>query len=277
MTTFAVLCTIYHKQAGIETYPVNLDDPKLYETLDLSHVGLAIDQFADSLQSGMYFEDEQSHTGRMFNALRYFEILPIRKDENLSEAIASLRAQTAELSATSPAVNNPAKRMAGQLIERLPVIHWDGPGVTFSVAWYWKARIHSLAKNWAQVESLRDLAAYGFDGLFFPQALTRRIGAVILRAPASESVAETRRIDIARELYMQLGIAVDVISGRGDNRLSQILTLTHYGEYVAYYMAIANGVDPSIRPATTEFSARMDSSPASGNEAQSNEEKSDNL
>lgn len=275
MTTFAVLCTIYHKQAGIETYPVNLDDPKLYETLDLSHVGLAIDQFADSLQSGMYFEDEQRHTGRMFNALRYFEILPIRKDENLSEAIASLRAQTAELSATSPAVNNPAKRMAGQLIERLPVI--VGDGMVYQVARYWKARFNALGKNFAQAESLTDLTEHGLDGLFFPQVLTRHIAAVILRAPAAESVDEARRNECVREMYMQLGIAVDVITGRGDNRLAQLLTLVQYAEYASYYVAIANGVDPSIRPATTEFSARMDSSPASGNEAQSNEEKSDNL
>ena len=44
-----------------------------------------------------------------------------------------------------------------------------------------------------------------------------------------------------------MGIAVDVIHGRGDNVLAQTLALIQYGDYVAYYVAIANGVDATMR------------------------------
>ena len=246
---------------------MNLDDLTLYEKLDPSRVGLAIDQFPDHLQNGVS-PSTPSHVQAMVHTLRSLGILPdplTGEATDIHSTITALRDQASELTASSPAVNNPAKRLAGQLIERLPFIHGD-TGVEW-IARYWQARLNLLGKNFAQAESLTELAEHGFDGLFFPQALTRRIAAVILHAPAAESAEGARRIECAREMYMQLGIAVDIITGRGDNRLTQLLTLTHYGEYVSYYVAIANGVDPSLRPATAEFKARMDSPSPSTSQA----------
>ncbi|MHB8629882.1 MAG: SIS domain-containing protein [Aggregatilineales bacterium] len=253
---------------------MNLDDLALYEKLDPGNVRRAIDQFADYLQNGIPLS-AQTHVEAMVATLHRLAILPdpVTDQGSFNEALVALRAQASELSVASPAVNNPAKRMAGQLIERLPVIH--GEGRLLSVAQYWKARINSLGKNFAQAEPLTDLAEQSLDGLFFPQTLTRRIAAVILRAPAGESAEEVAHIETARELYMQLGIAVDVITGRGTNRLAQALTLVQYGEYVSYYIAIANGVDPSSRPATTEFKARMAATSASSNQVLSSQENPD--
>jgi len=255
---------------------VNLDDLTLYETLDPGHVRLAIDQFADYLQSGVSLS-AQTHVDAMTATLHRLAILPdpVTDQTSFSSALTALRTQMTELTVASQVVNNPAKRMAGQLIERLPVIHGDG--VVYQVARYWKARLNTLGKNYAQAESIADLAEHGLDGLFYPQTLTRRIAAVILRVPAAETAEEQQHIECVRALYMQLGIAVDVIAGRGENRLAQALTLVQYGEYVSYYVAIANGVDPSIQPATAEFKARMDSSAPSTDQVLPNQEISDKL
>jgi glucose/mannose-6-phosphate isomerase len=155
----------------------------------------------------------------------------------------------------TPAATNPAKRIAGQLIERLPILH--GIDYSLETALHWQKQLNSFGKHFAMTQSLTDLAAYGIDGLFFPQNLTSHATVLILSIPAAESAEDIKLMTTARELYMHMGIAVDVIAGQGDNVLAQTLALTHLGDYVAYYVAIANGVDPAIRPATTEFQTRL--------------------
>ncbi len=171
--------------------------------------------------------------------------------EDVKEAIAALHSQSQALSRTVPAVNNPAKRMAGQLIERLPVIH--GAGILAVVAHRWKRQLNTFAKNWAHSESTLELIAYGANGLFSPQPLTAHIAAVFIRALSFEPPDLAQRTDRVRDLYMHSGIAVDTVVGQGNSVLAQALTLAQYGEYVAYYVAVANRVDPSSLPATAEI------------------------
>ena len=128
---------------------------------------------------------------------------------------------------------------------------------------HWKKQLNRVGKNFAHVESLQIMAEHALDGLFFPQTLTRRTAAIILSAPAGESIEDKHRLEVIQNLYLQMGIAVDVIHGRGDNVLAQTLALIQYGDYVAYYVAIANGVDPALRPATDEFQARLAHPPSS--------------
>jgi len=160
-----------------------------------------------------------------------------------------------------PAATNPAKRIAGQLVERLPIIH--GLGYSLEAAFYWQKQLNSLGKQFAMAQSLTDFAGFGIDGLFFPQNLTSRITALILSIPAAELADDAKLIQTARDLYMHMGIAVDVITALGDNVLAQSLALTQLADYVAYYVAIANGVDPALHPATTEFQTRLAHPPSS--------------
>jgi glucose/mannose-6-phosphate isomerase len=41
------------------------------------------------------------------------------------------------------------------------------------------------------------------------------------------------------------GVNTDAVDGRGDTAMAQQWTLLHFGDYVAYYLAMAYGVDPT--------------------------------
>ena len=47
---------------------------------------------------------------------------------------------------------------------------------------------------------------------------------------------------------MTAGFNTDAIEASGDGPLAHLFTSLHYGDYAAYYLAIANGVDPSPIP-----------------------------
>jgi glucose/mannose-6-phosphate isomerase len=47
---------------------------------------------------------------------------------------------------------------------------------------------------------------------------------------------------------MTAGFNTDAIEGVGRSPLAHMLTALHYGDYVAYYLALCYGVDPSPIP-----------------------------
>jgi glucose/mannose-6-phosphate isomerase len=52
------------------------------------------------------------------------------------------------------------------------------------------------------------------------------------------------RFDITRQLLQRDGYGCDVIEARGKGKLAQVLSTVHFGDYVSYYLAMLNGVDP---------------------------------
>jgi glucose/mannose-6-phosphate isomerase len=52
------------------------------------------------------------------------------------------------------------------------------------------------------------------------------------------------RFDITRQLLQRDGYTCDIIGARGKGKLAQVLSLVHFGDYVSYYLARLNGVDP---------------------------------
>jgi glucose/mannose-6-phosphate isomerase len=150
------------------------------------------------------------------------------------------------LRAESPVARNPAKRMGGQLMDRWPILF--GAGVLAPVARRWRTQINELAKAPAQVEEVPEADHNAVAGTFGPESLIGRTMAVFLRAPADDP-ALTRRIEATRHILMVEGYNTDAIDGVGEGRLAQQWTCLHYGDYAAYYLAVAYGVDPTPIPA----------------------------
>ena len=67
------------------------------------------------------------------------------------------------------------------------------------------------------------------------------------------------RQTLTKELYLQQGVAVDVIKMRGSSPLAQMLAGVQYGDYVSYYLAMSYGVDPTPTLALSEIKDRLTS------------------
>jgi glucose/mannose-6-phosphate isomerase len=161
---------------------------------------------------------------------------------DVEAAADAMREQRESLRAESPVVRNPAKRMAGQLMDRWPLIF--GAGVLAPVARRWRSQINELAKAPAQYEEVPEADHNVVAGTAGPELLIGKTMAVFLRSPADDP-ALTRRIEVTRHVLMVEGFNTDSIDGVGASLLAQQWTCLHYGDYAAFYLAIAYGVDPT--------------------------------
>lgn len=160
----------------------------------------------------------------------------------LEETVTVLRQQQPILTASSPVFRNPAKRMAGQLMERWVVVfasdHLE------PVARRWKDQINELAKTWAQFEVLPEADHNSLAGVFNPLALSDHMLALFIRAAATHP-RNRLRADMTREACMLAGMSTDFYEAPGQSRMAQIWSALQFGDYMAYYLAIASGVDPT--------------------------------
>lgn len=166
--------------------------------------------------------------------------------DQVRDAAETLRRRQEIFGVQSIVVKNPAKRLGGQMVGRIPVIY--GGGALAPVARRWKTQINENAKSWSQCEALPDALYNDAAGVLHPPPLMTRVHCTFLVPAPFEPPALLDSLNAVHDLYLQQGIAVDKVKGRGDNRLTQAMSLVQYGDYVSYYLAMAYGVDPTPTP-----------------------------
>ena len=160
----------------------------------------------------------------------------------LGSAVKAMCEQQAHIQAHVPVVHNPAKRMAGQLIGRYVSVF--GSGLLAPVARRWKGQVSEVGKAWAQFEFLPEADHNTLAGTLQPEDLLARSMALFLRAP-SDHPRNALRLELTRQTFMLEGLNTDFIEARGDTPLAHLWTLLHFGDYMAYYLAMAYEVDPT--------------------------------
>ncbi|MGD8603041.1 MAG: SIS domain-containing protein, partial [Anaerolineales bacterium] len=164
------------------------------------------------------------------------------QETSLQSALTTLREQAQAIGPESPVVHNPAKRMAGQMVGRWPTIM--GGGFLAPVARRWRTQIAELAKAVAQFEELPEADHNMVAGVLQPEELFGATMVVFLRADLDHPRL-TQRIDATKLLLMVEGFNTDLIKARGENRLAQQWSTLHFGDYTAYYLAMAYNLDPT--------------------------------
>jgi glucose/mannose-6-phosphate isomerase len=175
-------------------------------------------------------------------------------EKELHAAIAAMKEQQKDLRADVPAVKNPAKRMAGQLVGRWVNVY--ASGILAPVARRWKGQINELAKAGAGFEVLPEADHNALAGLENPEETLSRTITLFLRAP-SDQPRNHLRSDLTRQTFMVEGLNTNVYDARGDTPLGHLWTALHFGDYTAYYLAMAYGADPTPIPALVNFKAWM--------------------
>lgn len=172
----------------------------------------------------------------------------------LSSAISAMRQAQIYLKANIPAISNPAKRMAGQLIGRYVTV--NGSGILSPVARRWKCQINELAKAWAQFEFIPEADHNTLSGSLNPEEVLTKLAVLFLRSP-SDDPRNRNRTELTKKSFMLQGICVDIIDAGGDTPLANLWTLLHFGDYMAYYLAMAYRVDPTPVAAIEAFKQDM--------------------
>ncbi len=179
--------------------------------------------------------------GLLAAALVQVGLLPDLQSE-LANTANLMRELQREFQPEVPVSRNRAKRDAGQLVGRWITVF--GADHLAPVARRWKSQINELAKAWAQAEILPEADHNTLAGLLNPEEALMHTLALFLKAPGVHPRNQVR-IDLTRQMFMEQGIGTDLFQASGETRLAQMWSALHYGDYLAYYLALAYGVDPS--------------------------------
>jgi glucose/mannose-6-phosphate isomerase len=167
--------------------------------------------------------------------------------------IATMKEQQKSIRADVPAAQNPAKRFAGQLVGRWVNVY--GSGLLAPVARRWKGQINEIAKAGAGFEVLPEADHNALAGLENPGLLMQTV-TLFLRAP-SEHPRNRVRMDLTRQSFMLAGLNSDFYDAKGEGPLAHMWTAIHFGDYMAYYLAMAYAMDPTPVTALENFKAAM--------------------
>jgi glucose/mannose-6-phosphate isomerase len=166
----------------------------------------------------------------------------LKQEPDVELMFRTLEEQHERIKEAVPADINPAKQLASKLFGRLPVIY--GAQSTAEVARRWKTQINENSKSWAFYETLPELDHNSVVGYRFPKEITTTAFAVMLRNPAFSPRLQLR-YEVTSEILEKAGVHYQFVDGHGDGLLSQMMTLVYLGDWVSYYLAILNDVDPT--------------------------------
>ncbi len=153
-----------------------------------------------------------------------------------------LHKMAGELGPGAPADENPAKRLAQRLFGHIGVIY--GGGLMSEVARRWKGQLNENAKNWAFFEQLPELNHNAVLGYQFPINLSDRLMVVMLSSSLNHPRIGIRE-SITAELLGRWGVRTERVEARGVRPLEHVLSATYFGDFVSYYLALINDIDPS--------------------------------
>lgn len=177
-------------------------------------------------------------------------LIPDQADA-VRSAVEAMNELQKQLTPAVETVRNPAKRYAGQLMGRWVTVF--GAGRLAPVARRIKGQINEIAKAAANFEFLPEADHNTLAGALHPQEILQaRTMSLFLRAP-SDHPRHRLRSDLTKQAFLLEGLNTDFLDARGDTPLAHIWTLILFGDYMAYYLAIAYGVDPTPVEALVQF------------------------
>jgi glucose/mannose-6-phosphate isomerase len=126
-------------------------------------------------------------------------------------------------------------------------------GLLTSVARRWKGQMNEVAKAGANFEFIPEANHNTLAGTVNPQeTLNAHSMTLFLRAP-SDHPRNRLRSDLTRQAFMLEGMNTDYVDARGNTPLAHMWSLIIFGDYMAYYLAMGYGVDPTPVKVVADF------------------------
>jgi len=143
-----------------------------------------------------------------------------------------------------PVDDNPAKTMAQKLHGKIVVVY-GGPTLTDSVAMRWKGQICENGKNLSFANLYSEFNHNELTAWCDVVASHREHLAVVQLKDSGDHPKITKRMEIVKGIIEKSGVEVIEAESKGSEPLERMLSLVQMGDYVSYYLAILNEVDPT--------------------------------
>jgi glucose/mannose-6-phosphate isomerase len=163
--------------------------------------------------------------------------------DEVEEAATALEEIASATGPEIPTAQNPAKRLAEQLLGRIPAVYAASPDVG-PAARRWKCQFNENSKTLATWNVFPELAHNETVWWEAPPDVARMFAVVVLLA-GDEPERLLRQVRLACDLAFRPGGGIHDIRGRGTGRLARLLSLVLLGDLTSVYLAYLRGVDPT--------------------------------
>ncbi len=142
---------------------------------------------------------------------------------------------------------NSAKRIADDLYGKLPIIY-SGADHFDAVGYRWKGQICENSKSLCFNNVFPEFNHNELVGWEIISGLEKKIVVVILRDQGDHPQIK-KRVQIVEGMIREKGVGVIQVESQGENLLSRIFSLVQLGDFMSFYLAILNQVDPTpVKP-----------------------------
>jgi glucose/mannose-6-phosphate isomerase len=160
----------------------------------------------------------------------------------IAMAVASMKKQQQLIKPEVLIIQNPAKRLAGQMVGRNVTI--IGSGILATIARRWKGQFNELAKAWTGYDTLPEACHNSIAGTEQPESVIPNNFGLFLES-GLDYPRNLKRSMLFHEHMMVQGFMTDALHVIGTTPMEIMWNGLNYGDYVAYYLALSYGIDPT--------------------------------
>jgi glucose/mannose-6-phosphate isomerase len=161
---------------------------------------------------------------------------------DVEEALSAMEALRSRIGEEVPLTENAAKQLAAKLAGRLAVIY--GAELLTEVAHRWKTQFNESSKVWAFYEHLPEANHNAIVSFELPQEVSRLVFVVYLTSPNFHPRV-AHHYEFSQRMLGEAGVGFAEVRAEGRSALAQAMTTVLFGDYVSYYLALLNEVDPT--------------------------------
>jgi glucose/mannose-6-phosphate isomerase len=146
---------------------------------------------------------------------------------------------------------NLAKTIAERIQGKIPIIY-SGPTLTDTVGLRWKGQLCENGKNLAFANQYAEFNHNELVGWHDTVAVHKDHLIVIQLRDKEDHPQIVKRMDIVKELIEKQGVEVIDVYSLGESALVRMFSLIQLGDFVSYYLAVLNEVNPTpVEPIET--------------------------
>ena len=185
-------------------------------------------------------------------ALEVAGLLPPLADD-VAEAAGETDARAGACGPEVLTADNPAKRLATAIGDRIPVV-WGAEGIGAVAAARWKTQMNENGKVPAWWSSMSELDHNEVVGWTAPFGGAH---AVLALRHDGEDAEIAARFPLSLRIAADSGASTHEIRATGRSALARLLSLIAFGDFVSAYVAIIKAVDPTPVDVITRLKAAL--------------------
>ncbi|MFQ6111515.1 MAG: SIS domain-containing protein, partial [Nitrospinota bacterium] len=166
------------------------------------------------------------------------------QEASLGESVALMRRLRAAYGLSGGDKGNPARELAERLKGKTPLI-WGSALGTASIAFRWKTQLLENSKVWAASGELPEMTHNEVMGWQRGARSPGRSFFGVFLADRGDHPRVKRRMRMTGRLLAPLLAGCATIRSKGRSPLARLFSLTYLGDWVSFYLALLNGVDPT--------------------------------